>query len=90
LNKARWISFTRIIFVVEYYFANKSCVLCQEVFPNEAVRNKTTVHRLIKKFRETDSECNREDYYHRPTVITEDTLKNVNVLQSPSKPVRKL
>jgi hypothetical protein len=56
LNKMGFPS-EQTIFLAEHYFGSISFVICQKVFPNEAVPNRTTVLRLIKKFCETGSVC---------------------------------
>jgi hypothetical protein len=46
-------------FILEYYFALKSFAAVRELFgnayPDKEVPNKTTVHRLVKKFWDTGS-----------------------------------
>jgi hypothetical protein len=47
------------LFILEHYFATKSCVAVREAFSNECpekeVPNKTTIHRLVTTFRDTGS-----------------------------------
>jgi hypothetical protein len=70
------------IFVVKRYFLNESYALCQEAFqeafPNDTVPNKTTIYRIITKFVETGSVCDRK-HNHRRTVLNDDTLKDVRL-----------
>jgi hypothetical protein len=83
------------IFVVKHYFRNESYVFCQgdfqEAFPNDTVPKKTTVYRIITKFEETGSVCDRK-HNRRRTVLNDNTLQDVrlSLLQSPSKSLRKL
>jgi hypothetical protein len=57
----------------ERYFASKSFAVVREAFsnayPDKVVWNKTTVHRLVTKFRDTGSVCDRK-YVRRRTVLT--------------------
>jgi hypothetical protein len=72
------LSVVHSIFVVRHHFVRRSFVLCredfQEAFPNETVPNKTTVHRVTWKFRETDDVYNRK-HIHCPTVLSDRTLE---------------
>jgi hypothetical protein len=49
------------VFIVEHYFASKSFAAVREaissVYPDKEVLNKTTVHQLVTKFRDTASVC---------------------------------
>jgi hypothetical protein len=49
------------VFVLEHYFASKSFGAVREAFsnayPDKEVTNKTTMHRLVTKFRDTGSVC---------------------------------
>jgi hypothetical protein len=49
------------VFILEHYFASKSFSAVREAFsnayPDKEVPNKTTVHRLVTKFRDTGSVC---------------------------------
>jgi len=64
------LTYEQRIFIVEHYFAIKCFVLCQEALPNDAVPNKTTIHRLIRKSFETDRVCGT-------VVYSDDTLKDI-------------
>jgi hypothetical protein len=68
----------QIIFVVKHYFHNESYALCQEAFPNDTVPNKTTIYRIITKFEETGSVCDRK-HIRRRTVLNGDTQENVRL-----------
>jgi hypothetical protein len=47
------------VFILEHYFASKSCAAVREAFsnayPDEEVQNKIKIHRLVTKFRDTGS-----------------------------------
>jgi hypothetical protein len=49
------------VFILEHYFALKSFAVVRESFsnayPDKEVPNKTTIHRLVTKYRETRSVC---------------------------------
>jgi hypothetical protein len=49
------------VFIPEHYFASKSFAAIREAFsnayPDKEVPNKTTIHRLVTKFRDTKSVC---------------------------------
>jgi hypothetical protein len=49
------------VFILEHYFASKSFAAVREAFSNafliKEVLNKTPVHRLVTKFRDTGSVC---------------------------------
>jgi hypothetical protein len=49
------------VFILEHYFASKSFDAACEAFSNayheEEVPNKTTIHRLVTKYRHTGSVC---------------------------------
>jgi hypothetical protein len=49
------------VFILEHYFTSKSFAAVHEAFsnayPDKGVPNKTTVHRLVTKFRDTGSVC---------------------------------
>jgi hypothetical protein len=49
------------VFILEYHFALKSFAAVREAYsnayPDKEVRNKTTIHRLVIKFRDTGSVC---------------------------------
>jgi hypothetical protein len=51
------------VFILEHYFASKSFTAVREAFsyayPYKEVPNKTTVQRLVTKFRGTESVCDK-------------------------------
>jgi hypothetical protein len=54
-------SWAERVFILEHYFASKSFAAVREAFsnayPDKEVPNKTIVHRLVTKFRDTGSVC---------------------------------
>jgi hypothetical protein len=83
------------VFILERYFASKSFIAVREafhhVYPDKKGPNKTTVHRLAKKFRETGSVCDKKHVRWR-TVLTNDAVRVVHetLLRSPRKSLRRL
>jgi hypothetical protein len=81
------------VFILEHYFASKSFAAVREAFsitcPAKEVPNMTTVHRLVTKFRDTGSVCNRKHVRHR-TVLTGGTPRNVErtLARTPQKSLR--
>jgi hypothetical protein len=61
------------VFIHEYYFASKSFAAVREAFnnayPDKEVPNKTTVHRVVTKFRDTGSVYNRKHVRRRTLLI---------------------
>jgi hypothetical protein len=51
------------VFILEHYFASKSFAAVREAFsnayPDKEVPNKTTIHRLVTKFRDTVFACDK-------------------------------
>jgi hypothetical protein len=49
------------VFILEHYFASKSFAAVREAFsnayPDKEVQNKTTVHQMVTKLRDTGSVC---------------------------------
>jgi hypothetical protein len=56
-------------------------------FPDSVVSNKSTIQRLVQRFRETGSTGEK-----RPSVLSNDSLEDIRarLLQSPRKSLRKL
>jgi transposase len=83
------------VFVLEHYFSSRSYAECQNVFrnsfPDSVVLNKSTIQRLVKRFRETGS-IGEKHCSGRPSVLSYDSLEDVRarLLQSPRKSLRKL
>jgi hypothetical protein len=61
------------VFIVEHYLASTLFAAAREAFNNaysdEEVPNKTTIHQLVTKFRDTQSVCDRK-HVRRRTVLT--------------------
>jgi hypothetical protein len=83
------------VFILEHYFTSKSFAAVREAFsnayPDKEVPNKTTVERLVTKFRDTGSVCDRK-HVRRRTVLTGETLRNAEetAARSPQKSLRGL
>jgi hypothetical protein len=90
-------SFSQVqrVFIVENYQASRSYATCQndfrDTFPDSPVPNKSTVSRLVNRFRDTGSvqDGNRSG---RPSVLSDDSLDDIrqNLLRSSRKLLRKL
>jgi transposase len=71
-------SFSQVqrVFVVEHYLASRSYSTSQnefsETFPDSPVPNKSTISRLVNRFRDTGSVQDR-NRSGRPPVLSEDT-----------------
>jgi hypothetical protein len=56
------------VFILEYYFASKSFAAVREAFsnayPDKEIPNKTTIHRMVRKRRNTRSVSLRESGGH--------------------------
>jgi hypothetical protein len=56
------------VFILEHYITSKSFAAVREAFsnayPDKEVPNKTKIHQLVTKFRDTGSVCLREDGGH--------------------------
>jgi hypothetical protein len=83
------------VFILEHYFSTRSYAECQNAFrnsfPNSVVPNKSTVQRLVERFRETGS-IGEKRRSGRPSVLSNDSLEDIRacLLQSPRKSLRKL
>jgi hypothetical protein len=64
------------VFIVEHYLASRSYLTCQvkfrDTFPDSPVPNKSTVSRLVNRFRDTGSVQDRNSS-GRPSVLSVDT-----------------
>jgi hypothetical protein len=84
-----------VFFILEHYFSTRSYTECQNAFinsfPNSVVPNKSTVQRLVERFRETGS-IGEKRRFDRPSVPSNDSLEYIRarLLQSPRKSIRKL
>jgi hypothetical protein len=83
------------VFILEHYFSTRSYADCQNAFrnyfPDSLVPNKSTIQRLVERFRETAS-IGEKHRYGRPSVLSKDSLEDIRArwLQSPRKSLRKL
>jgi hypothetical protein len=77
------------VFILEHYFASKSFTAVRKAFSNvcsdKEIPNKTTVHRLVTKCRDTGSVCDRK-HVQRRTVLTGDVEETLAL--SPRKSLR--
>jgi hypothetical protein len=83
------------VFILEHDFFTRSYGECQNAFrnsfPDSVVPNKSTIQRLVERFRESGSiyeKCRSG----RPSVLSNDSLEYIRarLLQSPRKSLRKL
>jgi hypothetical protein len=92
----RWFFFSQDqrVFILEHYFPTRPYAECQNAFrnsfPDSVVPNKSTIQRLVERFRETGS--TGEERRSGPFVLSDDSLENARarLLQSPRKSLRKL
>jgi transposase len=83
------------VFIVEHYLASRSYLTCQnefrDTFPDSPVPNRSTVSRLVNRFRDTGSVQDR-NRSGRPWVLSVDSLVDIRqtLLRSPRKSLRKL
>jgi transposase len=77
-------SFSRVqrVFIVEHYLASRSYLTCQnefkDTFPDSPVPNKSTVSRLVNRFRDTGSVQDR-NRSGRASVLSDDSFDAVDV-----------
>jgi transposase len=82
------------VFILEHYLSTRSYAECQNAFknsfPDSAVTSKSTIQRLVERFRETAS-IGEKRRSGRHSVLSNDTLENIKarLLQSPRKSLRK-
>jgi transposase len=80
------------VFILEHYFSTRSYAECQNAFrnsfPDSVVPNKSTIQRLVERFRETGS-IGEKHRSNSPSVLSNDSLEDT-LLQSPRKSLRKL
>jgi hypothetical protein len=96
-NRSVRVSFSQVqrVFVVEHCLASRLYVTCQnefrDTFPDYPVPNRSTLSRLMNRFRDTrclyDRNCSG-----RPYVLSDDSLHDIRqiLLRSPRKQLRKL
>jgi transposase len=85
-------SFSQVqrLFIIEHYLASRSYFTCQnefrDTFPDSPLSNKSTIYRLVNRFRDTGSvqDSNRSG---RPLVLSDDSLNDIRqtLLRSPRK-----
>jgi transposase len=91
----RFYSQDQRVFILEHYFSTRSYAECQNAFrnsfPDSVVPNKSTIKRLVERFRETGSSCEKRRS-GRPSVLSNDSLEDIRarLLESPRKSLRKL
>jgi transposase len=84
-----------VFFILEHYFSTRSYAECQNAFrnsfPDSVTLNKSTIQRLVERFRETGS-FGEKRRSGRPYVLSNDSLEDIRarLFQSPSKSLRKL
>jgi hypothetical protein len=85
----------RRVFILERCFCTRSYAECQNAFrnsfPDSVVPNKSTIQRLVERFRETGS-IGEKRRSGRPSVLSNDSLEDIRarLLRPPRKSLRKL
>jgi hypothetical protein len=75
-------SFSQVqrVFIVEHYLASRSYLTChsefRDTFPDSPVPNKSTISRLVNRFRDTGSVQDR-NRSGRPSVLSGNSLDNI-------------
>jgi transposase len=68
------------VFILEHYFSTRSYAECQNAFinsfPDSVVPNKSTIQRLVERFRQTGSTGEKRCSGRRP-VLSNDSLEEV-------------
>jgi hypothetical protein len=90
-------SFSQVqrVFIVEHYLTSRSYLTCQndfgDTFPDFPVPNKSTISRLVNRFRDTGSVQDR-NRSGRPSVLSDDSLGDIHqtLLRASRKSLRKL
>jgi transposase len=91
----RFFSQDQRVFILEYYFSTLSYAECQNAFrnsfPDSVVSNKSTIQRLVERFRETGS-IGEKRPSGRPSVLHNANLEDIwaRLLQYPRKSLTKL
>jgi hypothetical protein len=96
-NRSPRMSFSQVqgVFIVEHYLASRSYLTCQnefrDTFPDSPVPKKSTISRLVNRFRDTGSVQDRNSS-GRPLVLSDDSLDDIRhtLLRCPWKSLRKL
>jgi hypothetical protein len=90
-------SFSQVqrVFIVEHYLSSRSFLTCEnefrDTFPDTPVPNKSTVPRLVNRFRDTGRVQDR-NRSGRHSMLSDDSLDDIRqtLLLSPRKSLRKL
>jgi transposase len=83
------------VFILEHYFSTRSYAECQNAFrnsfPDSVMPNKSTIQRLVERFRETGSIGDKLRSGHS-SVLSNDSLEDIKarLLQPRIKSLRKL
>jgi hypothetical protein len=83
------------VFIVEHHLASRSYLTCQnefrDTFPDSPVPNKSTISRLVNRFRDTGSVQDR-NRSGRPSMLRDNSQDDIRktLLRSPRKLLRKL
>jgi transposase len=83
------------IFILEHYFSTRSYAECQNAFrnsfPDSVVPNKSSIQRLVERFRESGS-IGEKRRSGRPSVLSNDSLEDIRarLLQAPRTLLKKL
>jgi hypothetical protein len=81
-SRSARMSFSQVqrVFIVEHYLASRSYETCQnefrDTFPNSPVSNKSTISRLVNRFRDTGSVQNR-NRSGWPSVLWDDSSDDI-------------
>jgi transposase len=84
----------RVFIIIEHYISTRSYAECQNAFRNSfrdsVVPNKSTVQRIVERFRETGS-IGEKRRSGRPSVLSNNSSEDIraHLLQSPKKLLRK-
>jgi hypothetical protein len=96
-SRSARMSFSQVqrLFIVEHYLASRSYLICQnefrDTFPDSPVPKKSTISRLVNRFRHTGSVQDR-NRSGRPSVLSDDSLDDIRqtLLRFARKLLRKL
>jgi transposase len=83
------------VFILEHYFSTRSYREClnafRNSFPDSIVANKSTIQRLVERFRETVS-IGEKRHSGCPSVLSNESLEDIRarLLQSPRKSLKEL
>jgi hypothetical protein len=96
-SRSARMSFSQVhrVFIVENYLASRSYLTChnefRDTFRDSPVPNKSTVSRLVNRFRDTGSVQDR-NRSGRPSVLSDDNSDDIcqTLLRSPLKSLRQL